>query len=224
MCNAYNLTVPLPFIDEAIRGALGYELVFPPGVTAQTSNLQVPRAVYPRRDGLILRPADPAVPAVGLEPVIAHWNLTPFFHKGGLKAWKASTNNCRSETMAASPAFREAFKRRRAIVPATAFTEWTGPKGAKTAHAIGRADGGLLFFAGLWDACSTDEGRADSYTLVMIDALGDDDVAPFHNRQPVLLGREAARTWLDLTSDIRPLLRGPPPGTLTADPPQPAAA
>ena len=53
-------------------------------------------------------------------------------NKGGLKAWKASTNNARSETMATSPAFREAYRRRRCIIPVTSFTEWTGPKGSKT--------------------------------------------------------------------------------------------
>lgn len=79
---------------------MGLRLVLPPGVTPETSNLAVPRSVYPRRDGLILRPVDAAAPGAGLEPTVAHWNLTPFFHKGPLKAWKASTNNARSETMA----------------------------------------------------------------------------------------------------------------------------
>jgi len=224
MCNAYNLKVPLPFIDREVRDALGLPLVFPPGVTATTSNLPVPAEVWPRRDGLILRPAVAADPAAGVEPALAHWNLTPFFHKGGLKAWKASTNNCRSETMATSPAFREAFRRRRAIVPATSFIEWTGPKGSKTAHVISRADGGLLFFAGLWERCDEQGARVDSYTLVLIDAGGADDVAPFHNRQPVILDRAGAALWLNLAADPAPVLRAPPPGTLVADPPQPVAA
>lgn len=216
MCNAYNLKTNLAEIGVASRSWLGRDLVLPPGVTPESSNLQVPQAVYPRRDGLILRPVEG-----GLEPAVAHWNLTPFFNRGGLKAWKASTNNARSETMATSPAFREAFRRRRCIIPATSFTEWTGPKGSKTAHAISRKDGGMLFFAGLWDRCDTDDGPADSYTMVMIDALGDDDVARFHNRQPVFLDRDRADTWLDLMADPAPILKGPEPGTLVADPPEP---
>ena len=40
----------------------------------------------------------------------------------------------------------------------------------------------------------THEGPADSFTMVMIDALGDDDVARFHNRQPVILDRDRADT------------------------------
>jgi len=220
MCNAYNVKTNLSAIGEAARAQLGLSLAFPDGVTAETSNLPVPQDLYPRRDGLFLRPIEART---GLEPVIGHWNLTPFFHKGPLKAWKASTNNCRSETMATSPAFRDAFKRRRCIVPATSFTEWTGPAGSKTRHAIRRADGGLLFFAGLWDRCPQDDGPVDSYTLVMIPAAGDDDMAPFHNRQPVLLGAEGAAAWLDPGQDCAGLLTAPPKGTLVMDPPEPAA-
>jgi putative SOS response-associated peptidase YedK len=222
MCNAYNLRTRMGAIGEALHSRLGLALVLPPGVTAETSNLPVPQSVYPRRDGLILRPADPAAPAAGLEPLLAWWNLTPFFHKGGLKAWKAGANNARSETMATSPAFREAYKRRRCLIPATSFTEWTGPAGNKTAHAISRADGALLFFAGLWDRCENDGGWVESYAMPMIDAVAGDDVAPFHNRQPVILDAPGAAVWLDLAADPAPVLRAPPAGTLMPDPPEAA--
>jgi len=224
MCNAYNVKTDLAALAARADMQLDLSLIFPPGVTAQTSNLEIPSAVYPRRNGLVLRPADPARPEAGLEPMVAHWNLTPFFHKGDLKAWKASSNNCRSETMATSPAFREAYKRRRCIIPATSFTEWTGPTGRKTAHAITRADGGLLFMAGLWDRCTVEGAPMESYTMVMIPAGAGDDVGRFHNRQPVQLDRTTARLWLDLEADIAPVLRPPPPGTLAADPPEPVAA
>lgn len=223
MCNAYNLKTSMTAIGEATASQLDLTLRFAPGVTAATSNTPVPEAVYPRRDGLILRPVDVKAPAEGLEPALAHWNLTPFFHRGPLKAWKASTNNARSETMATSPAFREAFRRRRCLIPATSFVEWTGPKGSKTAHAISRADGGLLFFAGLWDRCVPDGDPVESYTMVMMDAGPGDDVGRFHTRQPVVLDRPAAAAWLDLTADPAPILKAPPPGTLIADPPDPAA-
>lgn len=113
---------------------------------------------------------------------------------------------------------------RRVLNAVTSFTEWTGPKGTKTAHAISRRDGGVLFFAGLWDRCDTDDAPADSYTMVMIDALGDDDVARFHNRQPVFLDRDRADTWLDLTVDPALILSGPPSRTYAADPPDPVVA
>jgi putative SOS response-associated peptidase YedK len=224
MCNAYNLKTSLTAIGEAAMRQLDLPLVFPPGVSAETSNTPVPLEVFPRRDGLILKPADPREPARGLAPAVAHWNLTPYFHQGPLKAWKASTNNCRSETMATLPAFREAYQRRRCLIPATSFVEWTGPKGHKTAHAISRADGGLLFLAGLWDRCLIEGARIESYTMVMIDAVGEDWMARFHDRQPVLLDAVRASTWLDLAADPRPILKPAPAGTLVADPPEPVAA
>ena len=54
------------------------------------------------------------------------------------------------------------------------------------------------------------------------ETLPGDDMHVFHNRQPVFLDRAGAVTWLDLTADHSVLLQGPPPGTLVADPPEPA--
>ena len=226
MCNAYNLKVRMAAIGEAVERQLGLPMLFPPGVTAETSNTPVPQAVYPRRDGLILRAADANAPLNGLEAAVAHWNLTPFFHKGPLKAWKASTNNCRSETMATSPAFRDAFKRRRCLIPATSFTEWTGPTGKKTAHAISRADGGLLFLAGLWERCLIEGEETQSYTMVMQAADKDAGhfMSRFHTRQPIVLGAETAVLWLDVGADAAAVLNAPPEGALVADPPEPVAA
>lgn len=222
MCNAYNLKTSLNAIGEAAMRQLELPLVFPPGVTAESSNTPVPDEVFPRRDGLILKPADRRQPEAGLTPGVAHWNLTPFFHKGPLKAWRASTNNCRAETMASAPAFREAFQRRRCLIPATSFIEWTGPVGRKTAHLISRADGGLLFLAGLWERCHIEDAPIESYTMVMIDAS--DWMARFHDRQPIVLDAARARIWLDLAADVRPLLSPAPASALVADPPEPAPA
>lgn len=224
MCNAYTLKTNLADIGLASHRQLDFDLIFPPGVDASSSNTPVPQEVYPRRDGLILRPARPDDPERGLEPALAYWNLTPFFHKGPVKTWKASTNNCRSETMATAPAFRDAYRRRRAIIPATSFIEWTGPAGRKTAHAISRADGGMLFLAGLWENHVGGEGPTATYTMVMIPVEPGDDMAPFHHRQPIVLDAMITRLWLDLAADPTPALAPPPPGTLVADPPQPAAA
>jgi putative SOS response-associated peptidase YedK len=204
MCNKYRSKVSLRAVAEAARRQLQLDLLLSPEAEAWL----IPEVVYPRREGLFLRAADG-----GLEPALGHWNLTPFFHRGPFKDWKASTNNCRSETMATSPSFREAFKSRRAIVPATSYVEWTGPKGSKTEHDLS-GPGGMLFMAGLWDRCQA----GDSYTLVMMDARG--EAARFHNRMPVILDAETARLWLDVARDPGPALKAPE--MLTANPPEPA--
>ncbi|HRD29935.1 MAG TPA: SOS response-associated peptidase family protein, partial [Caulobacter sp.] len=88
-------------------------------------------------------------------------------------------------------------------------------------HSITAADGGLLFAAGLWEDSTPDEGPLVSYTMVMAATAPGDDMAPFHDRQPVLLDAGRAATWLDLTADYAPILRALPPRTLAFDPPEP---
>lgn len=216
MCNAYSLKTRLQSIGEALQGQLGRDLVLPDGVTAATSNLPVPEALYPKKDGLFLRPV-----ADGLEPIIGRWGLVPFNHRGSLKAVKFPCNNARSETMATKWPFREAVARRRCVIPMTAFTEWTGPVGGKTRHTITASDGGMLFAAGLWEDSNPEEGPLTSYTMVIAATAPGDDMAPFHDRQPVLLDAGRAATWLDLTADYGPILGTMPAGTLAFDPPAP---
>ena len=57
--------------------------------------------------------------------------------------------------------------------------------------------------------------------MVMQVAAGSADVAPFHNRQPVLLDEAAAASWLNLAADGMAVVRPPPPGTYVADPKRP---
>jgi putative SOS response-associated peptidase YedK len=223
MCNLYtnnpDLTAWAKAFDEHL--ALYLELSAGPDTLA---NQPWATTVYPKYQGLFVRPVDHRDPTGRLEPAVGRWGVVPFFHKGPAKAWKFPTNNCRSEEMATKASFRDAVKSRRCIIPATAICEWTGPKGTMTKHAITRADGAPLFLAGLW-ASHTHEGeRTESYTMVMQDTAPGDDMHVFHNRQPVVLSRDGAATWLDTGADYSSLLRGPPPGSLIADPPDPVPA
>lgn len=219
MCNAYNLRTSLAEIGLATNKQLASSLALPDGVTAASSNLPVPTDLYPKKDGLFLRPAD-----AGLEPVIGRWGLVPWTHKGPLKTIKFPCNNARSETMATKWPFKEATARRRCVIPMTDFTEWTGPAGSKTRHSITAAGGGLLFAAGLWEDSNPEEGPLVSYTMVMTSTQPGDDMHPFHDRQPVLLDRKRATIWLDLESDFKPILTALPHGSLVFDPPEPAPA
>jgi putative SOS response-associated peptidase YedK len=224
MCNLYSLKpgVSLNDLAAAFERALGLSLTLSAG-EATLSNQPWASEVYPKYQGLFVRPLNPKDPAGPLEPAVGRWGLVPFFHKGPPKTWKAATNNCRSETMATSPAFRDAARMRRCIIPAQAITEWTGQT-PKTRHQISRADGELLFMAGLWASHRWEDERTESYTMVMQDVRPGDDMAAFHNRQPVFLDRATAPLWLDPAQPYAPVLKSPPPGTLAADPPAPAAA
>ena len=104
--------------------------------------------------------------------------------------------NARGETVAEKPAFRQAFRRRRCIIPASGFYEW-GPSGAgKWPYYITPAEGPLLSFAGLWERWRTPEGEPlESCTIITTAA--NESLARVHQRMPVCLPETSYADWLD---------------------------
>ncbi|MCG8359488.1 MAG: SOS response-associated peptidase [Kiloniellales bacterium] len=98
--------------------------------------------------------------------------------------------------MAEKPSFREAFKKRRCIIPASGFYEWTGPKGNRQAYYICGRDGALLSFAGLWESWKDKENeeRIETFTIIVTEA--NDFIRPWHHRMPVVLEPESFEAWL----------------------------
>lgn len=104
------------------------------------------------------------------------WGLVPFWRsgkplkdteKGKGDGFKLTTFNARCEGVASAATFKGAFARRRCVVPASAWYEWTGDKGAKTKHTFRRLDGAPIWFAGLWDeAVTPDAGTVRSFTIL----------------------------------------------------------
>ncbi len=90
-------------------------------------------------------------------------------------------------------------------MPASAWYEWTGPEGGKTKHRFARTDGKALWFAGLWDRCTTpDAGEVASFTILTGPSEG--WLGDYHTRAPVILEPEAWGTWLDPAQDAGPLM------------------
>jgi putative SOS response-associated peptidase YedK len=138
----------------------------------------------------------------------ARWGLVPLWWKKPLKGMPA-TFNARVETVDTSPMFRDAFKRRRCIIPASGFFEWTGEKGDKTPHYFSAADGELLAFAGLWERWTSPEGEeVISATMVVRDA--NEWTQKYHDRMPSMLHPADFDRWLDGSAD-KSILREPPP-------------
>lgn len=136
------------------------------------------------------------------------WGLVPFWHKGDLKAFKLTTFNARAETIVTAPVFREAFKRRRCLVPATGWYEWTGDKGSKTKWAIARPNGAPFMFAGLWDVwTSPEDERVESFTIVTQAAVG--AMTAYHTRAPVVLEDAQWEDWLSEPARAAALLAEP---------------
>ena len=92
--------------------------------------------------------------------------------------------------------FRNAFKTRRCIIPASAFYEWTGQKGAKVPHLFSAADGSpVLAFAALWDRWKNPEGEEILSATIIVSGASE-WMAPYHDRMPVLLMPEQFDAWL----------------------------
>jgi putative SOS response-associated peptidase YedK len=125
-----------------------------------------------------------------------HWGLVPFWAKD--KAIGAKLINARSETVAAKPSFREAFKRRRCLILADGFYEWQGPKGKKQPLFITLPDKAPFAFAGLWDVWRDRERPDEPYhscTIITREAVG--VMQAIHHRMPVILAPGAYEPWLD---------------------------
>jgi putative SOS response-associated peptidase YedK len=167
-------------------------------------NLEPREQVRPTNDVAIVRSSD-----AGVSVSNARWWLVPWFHKGALKDWKATTFNARSETVATSRAFRDSFRRRRCLVPADGWYEWMGPRDdddkRKQPWQFTPKDGASIMLAGIWDRCDTiDLGLVDSFTIVTQPAGA--PLNGYHDRAPVVLFGDEWKRWLNLDSDVTDLL------------------
>jgi putative SOS response-associated peptidase YedK len=140
------------------------------------------------------------------------WGFVPAFTKL-LKAARRPVN-ARAETIATSGMFRNAFAKRRCLVPAAAFYEWqAGPQG-KTPYAIARADGDPLAFAGIWEGWRAPDGDI-MRTFAIVTTTANGQMAVLHERMPVILEAADWAGWLgEAEVDPATLLRPAPEGVL----------
>lgn len=178
MCSRYDLTSP----PEAVRAYFGYR--------------DLPN--FPPRGAI--RPSEPIAVIVLDEQGtrrfrLMRWGLLPAFVKDPKKF--PTLFNARSEDVLNKPSFRNAVRRRRCLIPADGFTEWTGPKGHRRPYQIQPKVPQLLAFAGLYESWSAPEGGVlDTATILTCTANG--TVGALHDRMPVLLDRVQFDAWLDV--------------------------
>jgi putative SOS response-associated peptidase YedK len=124
---------------------------------------------------------------------ILRWGLVPYWAKD-IKVGFANIN-AKAEGIESKPAFREAFQRRRCLVPVDNFYEWKKTATGKQPYAIALADGGLMALAGLWENWRSPAGEwIRSFAIVT--TTPNELCAELHNRMPVVLGPDAWPTWL----------------------------
>ena len=131
----------------------------------------------------------------GREILAMRWGLVPVWWDKPLKSVPA-TFNARADTVAQKPMFRDAFRKRRCVIPASGFFEWTDAAGGKQPHYFSAADGAILAFAGLWDSWTEPASGETvlSCTVIVSEASG--WMAPYHDRMPVLLAEADIDAWL----------------------------
>ena len=125
---------------------------------------------------------------------LARWGLIPFWAKDPNIGFK--TINARSETAPSKPAFREAFRTRRCLVPADGFYEWQRSGKAKQPFHFGMGDDSLFAFAGLWDRWK-DPTRQVVESCSILTTTPNALLADVHNRMPAILSPENYDLWLD---------------------------
>jgi putative SOS response-associated peptidase YedK len=123
--------------------------------------------------------------------------------------------NARSETVATSGMFREAFVKRRCLVPAPIYYEWRDdPDGSKTPFAVARVDGEPVSFGGIWETWKSQEGeRLQTFATITTDA--NCLLAPIQDRMPVIIEKADWPVWLgEADDDPMALLRPAPDDAL----------
>jgi len=129
----------------------------------------------------------------GLEAVAMRWGLVPAWWSQ--PAPPTSTINARSEEAAAKPMWRQAVRSMRALVPALGWYEWQAREGGKQPYFIHAAGMSGFCFAGLWSAHRNAAGE-EQLSFAILTRGASTQLAPVHNRMPVVLAPELFAEWL----------------------------
>lgn len=150
--------------------------------------------------------------------VMLRWGLVPRWAAGGAGGEAAPSTrliNARAETVATKPAFREAFARRRCLVPISGFYEWKTLSDGKSKQPywVSRSDGQPFALAGLWEIPLPASGPVPAAaisspvaapvpddpiaTFTLITTTPNALMAPIHDRMPVIVSPQDYARWLD---------------------------
>ena len=126
---------------------------------------------------------------------LRRWGLVPFWAKDPKIG--ARLINARAETLDAKPSYREAFRRRRCMVPADGFYEWAAAGGGqRQPYWVARTDGACFAMAGLYERWKSPQGEwLETCTLITTDA--NERLRTIHDRMPVILEPADYALWLD---------------------------
>lgn len=147
---------------------------------------------------------------------LLRWGLVPHWAKDPSIGNKLS--NARGESVAEKPSFRDAFRRRRCLIPADGFYEWKTEDKVKQPYFISLKSGEPLAMGGLWESWRRPDGEI-LRTACIITTGPNDVMEPIHDRMPVILRAEVWQAWLEApVENIQPLVSPYEPDTMQAWP------
>jgi len=201
MCGRFALRTPTKKLAEEFR-------------VEEAPTVKARYNIAPTQSILAVRQSDD-----GREAVVLKWGLIPSWAKDD--SMSARLINARSETVTEKPAFREAFKRSRCIIPADGFYEWQRTEGKKQPFFFSMRDERMFGFAGLWDRWKEEGGKViESCTILTTEA--NEVLLPVHDRMPVILHHETYDEWLNTDvralESLKELLRPYPSSEMTSYP------
>ncbi|WP_020468979.1 SOS response-associated peptidase [Zavarzinella formosa] len=132
-----------------------------------------------------------------------HWGLVPY--------WAAEANgprpvNAKAESLTNKPMFRDSFRKRRCIIPASGYYEWLTKGRQKIPMFIRHKNLELMSFAGIWDCWK--RGTEKLFTCAIVTTEANELTRSLHDRMPVILSPEDHANWLDPnTTDQATLLK-----------------
>ena len=196
MCGRFVITSP----PAALRQIFGY----------------IEQPNFPPRHNIA--PTQP-IPVVIVENGLRHFRLMRW---GLLPAWVKDPRkftlliNARAETVKEKPAFKNAIKRRRCLIPADGYYEWQASGTRKRPYFIHRRDGAPIGLAGLAETWIGPNGE-ELDTVAIVTAPASADLAVSHHRVPVTIEPGDFDRWLDCSDDdaetVMALLRAPDEGS-----------
>lgn len=125
---------------------------------------------------------------------IFKWGLVPGWAKDPAIGYKMI--NARAETLAEKPSFRNAFAKRRCLIPASGFYEWRQEGSRKQPYLFRLTDEKMFTFAGLWEHWQDAQGN-ELFSCTIITTQPNVVMAAYHDRMPVILGAENRWQWLE---------------------------
>ncbi|XFA99485.1 SOS response-associated peptidase [Candidatus Izemoplasma sp. B36] len=182
MCGRYGISVTKSELKEYLSENYNIEVL--------DENIILPRYnIAPGQDVLSLI-NDGTKYRVGL----LKWGFVPSWSKDDKIGYKMI--NARSETIDQKPSFKKSLVQRRCVILADGFFEWYRTTSTKTPYYFYLKNNKIFGFAGLWTIKTKDDG-SKLYTCTIITTKANSLMEDIHDRMPVILSEEAAKTWMN---------------------------